>query len=370
MTPKRETALDWLRVLATVAIFVFHSGSPFVPWTWHFSSASKSQFVTMLGSFLLLWSMPILFVISGISTALALDTRTKKRFLADRVRRLLIPLIFGCLVIVPPQVYIERISRGQFTGSFLAFYPHYFNAPYLEIGGTGNFAWMGLHLWYLLMLMLITIVTMPLLGPIRRIFANTAFLKPDAGDTASLAFIIVGPILMLALIEAALGPHGLGGWNMLTYPVYFLLGYGLATRPDLRTALQSLARFAIIPAAISSYILLNAALQRNFTDPQPLGASVLHATAGWCWVLTLLGTGQTFLGHRSGGLKYFNDLVLPFYILHQTFIVIFAYLVDGWSTSAVYKFGIILLLAALASVITYEALIRRYAWIRPLFGLR
>jgi len=80
--------------------------------------------------------------------------------LRDRVLRLLVPFVSGVLVIVPPQVWVERVGHGAFAGSFFAFYPHYFDGLY---GFGGNFAWIGLHLWYLLLLFLITVVLAPLL---------------------------------------------------------------------------------------------------------------------------------------------------------------------------------------------------------------
>jgi fucose 4-O-acetylase-like acetyltransferase len=87
--------------------------------------------------------MPLFFVLSGMSSFYALKGKRVGQFVSERVKRLLIPFIFGVFVLIPPQVYIERVSHGQYSGSFVRFFPHYFDGFYAF---GGNFAWMGLHL--------------------------------------------------------------------------------------------------------------------------------------------------------------------------------------------------------------------------------
>jgi fucose 4-O-acetylase-like acetyltransferase len=105
------------------------------------------------------WIMPLFFVLSGMNSFASLESRRAGAYIGNRFRRLAVPLLFGVFVVLAPvQVWIERASHGQFDGSFLEFYPHYFEGLY---GFGGNFAWMGLHLWYLEMLFLFTLVTLP-----------------------------------------------------------------------------------------------------------------------------------------------------------------------------------------------------------------
>jgi len=69
---------------------------------------------------------------------------------------LLVPLCIGIVLLVPPQVYAERRLRGQFQGSFLAFFPHFFEGVYPH----GNFSWH--HLWFLGHLFLYSLLALPL----------------------------------------------------------------------------------------------------------------------------------------------------------------------------------------------------------------
>ncbi|MCL4517408.1 MAG: hypothetical protein M1379_17815 [Firmicutes bacterium] len=74
--------------------------------------------------------------------------------------RLAVPWALVVFILSPHQVYIERLTHRQFSGSFAGFLPHYFDGWY-GIAPNGNFAWMGLHLWYLLFLFLFSTVTLP-----------------------------------------------------------------------------------------------------------------------------------------------------------------------------------------------------------------
>jgi len=139
----RRYDLDWLKVIATLAVFLFHTARFFDYGWWHVKNGALDAGLTVFASFLLQWIMPLFFVISGASARFALRRRTPLQFMRERIVRILLPLVAGIFLIVPPQVYLERLSRAEFTGNFLAFYPAYFDGWY---GFGGNFAWMGLQL--------------------------------------------------------------------------------------------------------------------------------------------------------------------------------------------------------------------------------
>jgi len=139
----RRHDLDWLRVFAVVVLLFFHSARPFVKWEWHIKNETVSGFITNILEFINIWHMPLFFLLSGSAAWFAMSLRPERSFTKERFKRLFIPLIFGMLVIVPPQVYIERIFRGQFEGSYFSFYLEAFKGMYPE----GNLSWH--HLWFL-----------------------------------------------------------------------------------------------------------------------------------------------------------------------------------------------------------------------------
>ncbi len=106
-----------------------------------------------------LWGMPLFFVIAAIVIFFSLTSRDNRHVLAERFKRLFIPFLCGVFLLSSPIVYIERITHGQFSGSFWQFLPHYFDGWY---GFGGTFAWMGLHLWFLLLLFLFSLLMLPL----------------------------------------------------------------------------------------------------------------------------------------------------------------------------------------------------------------
>ena len=155
----RRYDIDWLRVLAILVVFVFHCGRFFDTGGWHVKNPVRHEVVEVWTGFLCSWLMPLIFVISGAGTFYALGSKAVARFARDRAARLVVPLIVGIFTHVSLQVYLERSSFGKFKGSFIEFYPHYFEGFY---GFGGNFAWMGLHLWYLEMLFVFSMILLPL----------------------------------------------------------------------------------------------------------------------------------------------------------------------------------------------------------------
>jgi glucan biosynthesis protein C len=151
--------LDWLRVLAILSVFAFHTSRIFDLDDWSIKNATTYPSVHLWTNYPSHWMMPLIFVISGMSTFYALGTRSAGRFVKDRALRLLVPLLVGIFTHVMLQVYLERVSHGQFSGSFFAFIPHYFDGMYAF---GGNFAWMGLYLWYLELLFVFSLLLLPL----------------------------------------------------------------------------------------------------------------------------------------------------------------------------------------------------------------
>ena len=151
--PIRSYELDWLRILAVLVLLFFHTSEIFSNGWFHIKNAETSYFFNILSSFIYIWHMPLFFLISGASTSFALEFRTGKQYREERMYRLLIPLFFGILLIIPPQSYFENLQKTNFSGSFLEFYPHFFDGIYPK----GNLHW-G-HLWFLFYLLVFSLVS-------------------------------------------------------------------------------------------------------------------------------------------------------------------------------------------------------------------
>mgnify|MGYP001025463243 FL=1 len=119
---KRLHYIDWLRVLAVLLLFPFHTwrifnaGDPF-----YVKSAYLSQTINSVIWFIDFWHMPLLFLLAGASTYFALRKRTGLQYAGERLLRLGVPLLFGWAVLIPPQTWYGARFNSGYTGSFFSY---------------------------------------------------------------------------------------------------------------------------------------------------------------------------------------------------------------------------------------------------------
>ncbi len=122
-TAERRIDLDWLRIVAVLLLIPFHGARVFDIFTpFYVKNAELSPWLSYaVVAFLNAWQMPLLFLIAGASTWYALGSRGGGRYVGERLKRLLVPFVFGTLVIVPPQMYLALLHRVQTTASYLGY---------------------------------------------------------------------------------------------------------------------------------------------------------------------------------------------------------------------------------------------------------
>ena len=193
----RRPDVDWLRVLATYLLFVFHTGKVFdVRPFYSIKNATLTGSLDLLTGFIHQWHMPLFFVLAGWSAFGSLATRGASAFVSERLRKLFVPLVFGMLVLCPPIRWVELVSGQFYTAggrhlpaepqtSFLSFLPRYY--------AFDNVTWS--HLWFLAYLLAFTLLYLPILSAIAR-----TRVQPELRRSASLYLDIVP----LALVQIAL----------------------------------------------------------------------------------------------------------------------------------------------------------------------
>jgi glucan biosynthesis protein C len=156
---QRKYYLDWLRVIAFYILIFYHVGMIFVPWDFHIKNNVTLEWFETWMAFLSQWRLPLLFLISGMVIYYSLGKRSWKGIITERSKRLLIPLLFGMFVIVPPQIYFERISDGVVFSNYWQFWKTVFElVPFPE---GGSLSWH--HLWYVLYIFVYSIIALPIL---------------------------------------------------------------------------------------------------------------------------------------------------------------------------------------------------------------
>ena len=371
MNKMRRFDLDWLRVLVFALLIFYHVGMFFVPWGWHIKNNTIYEWLTIPMWFLNQWRLPILFVISGMGTFYALQKRNARQFAWERLKRLLIPLAFGMLVIVPPQIYIERIAKGQFSGNYINYWPsEAFQGVYPE----GNLSWH--HLWFLPYLLLFSLVLIPLFLYLRNHPQNKfkSWLIKQVQNPLKIFVFIVPLYLVEALVEPFFPvTHALiGDWfTICNYILLFLFGFLLITVKDTFWQTVENYRKGFLTAGILLFSIMffivnvyEDSTLRHFTE------AFIKVANLWSWILALFGYAAKYLNRKSNFLSYCNQAVYPFYILHQTITIIIAYYLMNLDLSLFVKGAILTIGTFGISWLLYEFLIRRIKFIRPLFGLK
>lgn len=374
-SPERRYEYDWLTVLAMLTIFLFHCARFFNHEDWHVKNNHLDTGLTYFVAIVAQWIMPLFFLLSGISSNFSLSSRTIGQYLGNRFRRLVIPLLFGSFVfLVPVQVWIERVSHGQFDGGFLAFYPQYFKGFYAF---GGNFAWMGLHLWYLEMLFVFTVLTIPLFcwlktGKLTELIQNAAGFFNKNGVIYLFGIPLFLMECLVNLQSEGAGMRAFGGWSPFSYLIIYIVGYLLAFDPRYMEALKR-SRFVSLILGL----LLTSLIFFFPIDLTPLGAVGQYVTTAfarsfnsWFWLAAIIGFGIRYLNFSNEFLKYAREAVLPFYILHQTIIVIIGFYIADWEMNVIIKYFILAASSFIVIVVIYDMPVRRINIFRFLFGMK
>ncbi len=369
---QRRYDLDWLRVLAFSGVFLYHCSRFFNNSDWHIKNATTSPLVDLFTSIFDLWGMPLIFAISGASIFFALRNGKAIRFLRDRALRLLVPMALGILVLAPPQVYLDRLTHGKFNGSFFEFIPHFFE--------FSNFAWNGVHLWYLVYLFTLTLLLMPLFSWLKRPSGQhvLGYLSRFSTRTGAIYLWSV-PTTLLAI---ALDPFGImkpAPSEAFLRLVLFLLplAYGFLIFADdrIQQAIIRQRRTSLILALVGTIIsvIIPIGLEEwgwKFSLPTFVLVMTLANLLIWSYLLVAFGFGMRYLNVNRRFLAYANEAVLPFYILHQPVILLLGYFIIPLSLPILIKYLIITPLAFCISMGLYEYGIRRVNLLRRIFGLK
>jgi len=370
--------VDWLRVLAMCTIFFFHNARLYDYWGWHIKNVDVSRAADIFIEFCNPWLMPLFFLLAAASIYSAMKTRTAGGFAKERTLRLLIPIvILGFFVIGPPQVYLERVASGAFSGSFFQFYgTQYFSNGIYGLNDTGNFTLVPMHMWFLWLLFIFSLVLLPLF-----LYNKTTGRSPGSrlATLFEKPWTLVVPVVLIALSQAILGLEGAitfgGGWNHLSYLVFFISGYLMFSNTRIQENIKRYAWGALITALV--LLVLDYLVQFRvikLSIPETTGAGIgiwtFLTLKSWCFLLAILGLGSRYLNFKNRFLDYANEAVLPFYILHQTVIIIIGFFVIQLSIGVAPKYFIVATSSFVAIMAIYELLVRRINVLRFLFGMR
>ena len=375
---RRRYDLDWVRIGAFMLLILYHVGMYYVTWDWHVKSPHASAAIEPLMMLSSPWRLPLLFMVSGVATGFLLARQGSGGFLRLRSKRLLIPLVFGMLVIVPPQSYLEVVEKLRYAGGFAEFYRLYITGFHGFCRGsdclimpTWNHLWFVAYLWvYTVVLYIALRLAPPVIPWLRRLVERRL----------SGVRILTLPLAYLCAIRLGLGDrfpsnHALlGDWyNHALYFGVFLLGFVLAGARGAWLRMEQ-ARWISLGLAVLGWAYLTAYIGAYGDDAgtSPLALRLLalwsYGAEQWLAIAAAVGFAHRHLNHDSAARRYLTSAIFPVYILHQTVIVVVAHALKPSHLSPPIEGALLVLVTAATCFLSYEA-IRRVRLLRPLFGL-
>ncbi|MBX3481161.1 MAG: acyltransferase family protein [Caulobacter sp.] len=363
----RRADLDWLRIVALALLILYHVGLAYTPWDWHLNSAHRFAFMEKVILLTSPWRLTLLFLVSGAALRLMSGKYPAREVLRQRFLRLAPPFIFGVLVLIPPQAWVEAMAKYDFHGGLIAWWLQEFSLDGLARGIPIN------HLWFVLYIGVYSLVAVALLFRPAWIAAAELWLK----KTLTGWRLLVLPILYLAAIRQLLYPW-FGLTNRLESDWYnhalslgvFLFGFLMVRRASLWSELERV-RWIAAPAAAVSVIVLMILYGLHRTDLA--GASLRNSVFAfnqWMTIVAALGFASRHLRGADGpARRYLNDAIFPCYLAHQTITVVALYLLLPHHLPPWIEAPVLVGVTLGGSLAIYEV-VRRINLIRPLWGLK
>lgn len=374
--PSRRHDIDALRALAFALLILYHWGMLYVggeDWGWHLKSPHLSEWLQVPMLFVNRWRMDLIFLISGLSVHFLLRDTAPGRFLAQRSGRLLLPLAFGCLIVVPVQPYVQGVANGAVQPGYLHFLADYFGRrdwpPGAFDGWQVGFTWN--HLWYLAYLWCYTVVFALLLPLLRRL--------PNPLTRLRRGWLLTLPALPLLLWTFTLQPYFEDTGDLIhdwyrhaVFFTMFLYGWWLGTDRGVWDELVRLRGRALGWSlfVFAAYGVLVFGLPDDPPAWQETFVRTLRNFYIWLALCAILGWGKALLNRPFRWLPWANQAVYPWYVLHQSLIIVIAYWLLPLRLGAAAESLLVLAGTVAGCWLLHERVIGRVRWLRPAFGLK
>lgn len=334
---------------------------------WHIKNDVRIEALTPVMHFLHAWRMPLLFLVSGAGTRFALGIRSNKQYFAERTKRLFVPFLAGIFILVPVQVYIEKISQYP---SLFNFYQHFFEGIY----PSGNFSWH--HLWYILYLFFISLVFIPFITFFRS--SKYAIFEKAVEKLAS----VKGGLLLLYLpligSQVLLRPYFpeethafYNDWAFMCLDfLYFMFGFVLLGNPKVVGFIERDRLIWFSTTVMATGMMYLALAVFNYSRTGWLIYDILALLMSWSIGLTILAFAKKYLNKDSAYRKKLNVAIYPFYLLHQPIIVVVSYFVIQLQFPILLKALLIILISLMIVWSVYRFLIVPFNAMRLIFGMK
>ncbi|SFS30298.1 acyltransferase family protein [Lutibacter maritimus] len=347
MTTERRYDIDWLRVIAIGLLLIYHIAIIFQPWAMFIGFMRNDESLESLWvplTMLNVWRIPLLFYVSGMGLYFAMKKRNWSQLIVERTKRILLPFVFGILVVTPLHFLIFQ----KYYNMALSYFPH-----------------MG-HLWFLGNIFAYVILLSPLLFYLKR-HENGKFKKV----LSKIMTYAIGPLsvsvffmLELVLVKPQLFELYAQTWHGFFIGLLaFFFGYLVVYTG--KTFWQTVSKWKWLYITIAAVLFT---LRLKGFDVTSI--YYLKAIESNCWIFGVFGLGYRYLNKPSSLLSYLSQAAYPVYIIHMFVLYAGALFILPLQIHPMLKFIAITLFAFVACYFIYEFILRRVNILRPLFGLK
>jgi hypothetical protein len=320
----------------------------------------------------------LIFFVSGVGTWLAIKSRGKY-FFNDRFLRLIVPFLFGAIVIVPCQYYYQMLQKGTDVSfiDFMINYPKFQINKHLQFD---LFLWIieiGIHLWYLPYLFIMTLVSFPLLKRINTKGLSEAFMQ-KLTKSPRLVLLFALPIIITIIILQPIFPEYTSVADFFTYAFSFLYGFIFTKEherllPIIRKNNNILLTLGILSSLLIIASLLTETLRNAAFNPEynvyHVIVSVPIGLSAFSWTFYFVSLFSRKFNFNIKALAELNRSILPVYIVHQSIIVVAGFYIIKYIDNGFLEFLLIVLVTLIGSILAYR-FIKMFKATRFLFGLK
>ncbi|MBO5318268.1 MAG: acyltransferase [Ruminococcus sp.] len=308
----RKHYVDNLRWMLLLILIPYHTAMAWNVWEEpNYIFFEGNKIISSIVVFFSPYFMSLMFVLAGISMKNSLRKRTKSNYLLERVKRLLVPFLFGTLVLMPVMSYFADKFNCSYTGGFIEHYGIFFTKLTDLTGADGGFS-VG-QFWFLLYLLVISVIGIGILTLFEK------FLPEKEKTIPFWAVILLG--LPLPLLSEILS---VGGKSLAEYTYLFMMGYYVFSKDEIISKLEKY-KWLMLCIGIS-VALVNIYLFIWSEKEYALLNTLMKYITEWFMTIALAGLAKGYLNFTGKVTGYMSKRSFLVYTWHFIWVVMFQYI--------------------------------------------
>ena len=331
---QREYFLDSIRAWLMLLGIPFHISLIYSSHTWHVNSAEPSWWLTLFNDFIHAFRMQVFFVISGYFSYMLFLRYPLKKWWKVRVERVGIPMLTAIPLLTLPQFLMLQHATGKGANwQALSLYDKYNTLSWELIS----------HLWFLLVLVVLTTLGMGLFASLRRHSRNAADAIFADISMGKLSLIFLGLGLLYAALRRTLlmvyppilsdGMFNFVVMQTLFYLPFFILGARAFINPRLKALFTTPSPWCAV-ASLLGFIAYRLNQHYGSGDGWMYEIeSVITMVLGLWMVNVVFSFGHRLLNAHSPGITYFVNASLFIYLVHHPLTLLYG----AWITPLIHS---------------------------------